>query len=150
MSQPVGRDELVKRFQIEILSDPTCLKMVRDTVANFCAMAGMGESERCQVVLAVDEACTNIIRHSYDGATDKPIICEGKAEDDAIVITLRDYGKKVDLTKIHSRDLSEVRPGGLGVHFIREVMDSVKFEDCGEEGTCLSLRKEVPKSGAQK
>jgi anti-sigma regulatory factor (Ser/Thr protein kinase) len=138
------------RFQIEILSDPMCLKMMRDTVANFCAMAGMGESEKCQVVLAVDEACSNIIRHSYEGATDKPIICEGKVEDDAIVIILRDYGKKVDLSKIRPRDISNVRPGGLGVHFIREVMDSVVFEDCGDEGTCLLLRKEFPKSGARK
>ncbi len=140
----------MKRFQIEILSDPSCLKMVRDTVAKFCALAGMDENERCQVVLAVDEACTNIIRHSYDGATDKPIICEGKLENESIVIILRDYGKKVDHAKIRSRELSDVRPGGLGVHFIREVMDSVEFEDCGEKGTCLFLRKEVPQSGAQK
>jgi anti-sigma regulatory factor (Ser/Thr protein kinase) len=127
-----------------------CLKMVRDTVANFCALAGMGESEKCQVVLAVDEACSNIIRHSYEGATDKPIICEGKVEDDAIVIILRDYGKKMDLSKIRPRDISNVRPGGLGVHFIREVMDSVVFENCGDEGTRLLLRKEFSKSGARK
>ncbi len=140
----------MKRFQIEILSDPACLKMVRDTVASFCALAGMGESEKCQVVLAVDEACSNIIRHSYEGAVDKPIICEGKVEDGAVVIILRDYGKKIDLSKIGPRNLSDVGPGGLGVHFMREVMDSVEFEDCGEEGTRLLLRKEFSQSGARK
>ena len=139
----------MNRFQIEILSDPTCLKMVRDAVANFCSLAGMGESEKCQVVLAVDEACSNIIRHSYDGATDKPIVCEGEIVDNTIHITLRDYGKKVDPVKIRPRDLSNVRPGGLGVHFIREVMDSVVYEDQGEEGTCLFLKKDVSKSGAR-
>lgn len=140
----------MKRFQVEILSDPACLKIVRDAVANFCQTAGMDENEKCQVVLAVDEACTNIIRHSYEGATDKPILCEGRLEGNSIVFVLRDYGKKVDLAKIRARDLSDVRPGGLGVHFIREVMDSVEFEDCGEEGTCLFLRKEISNSGARK
>lgn len=139
---------MVKRFQIEIPSDPKCLKMVRDTVVSFCGLAGLDENEACQVALAVDEACTNIIRHSYEGATDRPIICEGKIENDAILITLRDYGKKVNPSDIRPRELSEVRPGGLGVHFIREVMDSVDYEDLGEEGTCLTLRKQFSKSGA--
>lgn len=139
----------MNRFQIEVPSDPACLKLVRDAVANFCALAGLDEDEGGRVVLAVDEACTNIIRHSYEGACDQPIICEGWMEDGEIIITLRDYGKKVDPARIRPRDLSDVRPGGLGVHFIKEVMDSVEFEDCGEEGTCLCLKKQVSKSGAE-
>lgn len=139
----------MSRFQIEIPSDPCCLKMVRDTVANFCALAGMDEEQRCRVVLAVDEACTNIIRHSYEGAMDKPIICEGKMEDEKLKFKLRDFGKKVDPSEIQSRNLSEIRPGGLGVHFIHEVMDSVVFEDCGKDGTCLILEKRLSNSGAQ-
>jgi anti-sigma regulatory factor (Ser/Thr protein kinase) len=123
--------------------------MIRDTVATFCSLAGIDEEERCRVVLAVDEACTNIIRHSYEGAMDKPIICEGMLENEKLMFKLRDYGKKVDPTEIHPRDLSEVRPGGLGVHFIHEVMDKVVFEDCGEDGTCLILEKRLSNSGAQ-
>ncbi len=139
----------MKRFQIEIPSDPACLKIIRSSVESLCGMAGMDENESCKIVLAVDEACTNIISHSYEGATDKPIICEGKIEGSTLFITLRDFGKKVDPSKIRSRDLDDVRPGGLGVHFIQEVMDRMEFKDCGEEGTCLFLEKIVSNSGEQ-
>ena len=138
----------MSRFQIEIPSDPACLRIIRSSVESICSMAVMDENDSCKVVLAVDEACSNIIRHSYDGATDKPIICEGRLESGTLFFTLRDFGKKVDPSEIRPRELSEVRPGGLGVHFIREVMDSVVFEDCGEEGTCLFLEKRIS-SGAQ-
>ncbi|MEE9276328.1 MAG: ATP-binding protein [bacterium] len=137
----------MRRFAIEIPSDPSCLCLVRATVESLCVMGGMDEIARCRVVLAVDEACSNIIRHSYEGATDRPIICEGRLEDECIEIVLRDYGKKVDPAEICPRDLSDVRPGGLGVHLIREVMDTVEFEDCGEEGTRLHLRKRLPRAG---
>lgn len=96
------------------------------------------------IVLAVDEACANIIRHSYEGAVDKPILCEGQLEDGTISFILRDFGKKVDPSCIQSRDLGDVRPGGLGVHFMRKVMDTVEFEDCGAGGTCLTMRKRLP------
>ena len=139
----------MKRFQIEIPSDPACLKIVRSSVESLCAIAGMDEKESGKIILAVDEACSNIIRHSYEGAPDKPIICEGRIEESTLFFTLRDFGKKVDPSKIHSRDLADVRPGGLGVHFIQEVMDRIEFEDCGEEGTCLFLEKIVSTSGAQ-
>lgn len=133
----------MSRFQIEVPSDPSFLRIVRASVEIFCSMAGMNEEESCQVVLAVAEACANIIRHSYEGEVDKPIICEGRVEDGVILFVLRDFGKKVDPSKICPRELSDVRPGGLGVHFIREVMDSMVFEDRGEDGTWLILRKRL-------
>ncbi len=136
----------MRRFQIEVPSDPAFLRMVRASVEVLCAMAGMDEEGSCKIVLAVDEACTNIIRHSYEGATDRPIICEGRLEGDAISFILRDFGKKVEPSQIRPRDLDDLRPGGLGVHFMREVMDSVVFEDCGDQGTCLTLRKRLPAS----
>ena len=134
----------MRRFQIEVPSDPAFLRMVRTAVDTLCAMGGVDEDGRCMIVLAVDEACANIIRHSYGGAVDRPIICEGKLEEDAISFIIRDFGKKVDPASIRPRELSDVRPGGLGVHFMRRVMDSVEFEDCGADGTCLTMRKRLP------
>lgn len=138
----------MSRFRLEIPSDPACMKIVRSSVESLCSMAGLSENESSKVVLAVDEACTNIIRHSYDGASDRPIICEGELEDRKLLFVLQDFGKKVDPSKIRSRELADVRPGGLGVHFIQEVMDKMEFEDCGEEGTRLFLEKKISKSGA--
>ena len=138
----------MSRFQLEIPSDPACMKILRSSVESLCSMAGLSETESCKVVLAVDEACTNIIRHSYDGERDKPIICKGEIEAQRLVFVRQDFGKKVDPSKIRSRDLADVRPGGLGVYFIQEVMDRMEFEDCGEEGTRLFLEKKIPESGA--
>ncbi|MDA1001127.1 MAG: ATP-binding protein [bacterium] len=132
---------------MRIPAEPCCLRLMRATVESFCAAAGMDEKAGCRVVLAVDEACTNIIRHSYEGPCEKPIVCEGRIENGDIVIVLRDFGKKVDPARIQPRDLSDVRPGGLGVHFIREVMDDVTFEDCGEEGTRLHMKKHLSAKG---
>ena len=134
----------MRRFQIEVPSDPAFLRMVRTAVDTLCAMGGLDEDGRCMIVLAVDEACANIIRHSYGGAADKPIICEGRLDEEGISFILRDFGKKVDLAAIQPRELADVRPGGLGVHFMRKVMDTVEFEDCGAQGTRLLMRKRLP------
>ncbi|MEK6711119.1 MAG: ATP-binding protein [Nitrospinota bacterium] len=134
----------MRRFQIEVPADPAFLRMVRAAVDTLCAMGGVDDDGRCMIVLAVDEACANIIRHSYGGAADKPIICEGRLDEEGISFILRDFGKKVDPAVIQPRELTDVRPGGLGVHFMRKVMDTVEFEDCGAQGTRLLMRKRLP------
>ena len=63
-------------------------------------------------------------------------------EGNVLKIFLRDYGKKVQEEKIVPRDLKDVRPGGLGVHLIREIMDSVTYLPV-ENGNVLRLMKKV-------
>jgi anti-sigma regulatory factor (Ser/Thr protein kinase) len=87
------------------------------------------------VVLAVDEALTNIIRHAYQGKTDQPIEASFRriqAANDggrraALEIVLEDRGVTVDRQKLCGRELDDVRPGGLGLHFMHECMDAVEF-----------------------
>jgi anti-sigma regulatory factor (Ser/Thr protein kinase) len=54
---------------------------------------------------------------------------------------VRDYGRAVDPATIRGRDLSEVRPGGLGVHIIRSIMDEVCYEPAAGGGTRLNMLK---------
>ena len=54
---------------------------------------------------------------------------------------LRDYGTKCDPDCIKGRDLDDVRPGGLGVHIIREIMDEVTYDTGHEVGTELKMTK---------
>jgi anti-sigma regulatory factor (Ser/Thr protein kinase) len=88
----------------------------------------------------VEEALTNIIRHSYGGPCDKPIVVKlnkigyGDKNAPALEIVIRDFGKQVDPESIKGRDLAEFRPGGVGVHIMRSVMDEIEFspaDDCG-------------------
>ncbi len=132
-------------IKISILSTPSHLPVVRAAAEKFCELIGFSEDAAGNIVLSLDEAMTNIIRHAYDGAADKPIEIELESfESDhkaGVCIRLRDFGKCVDRSKIKSRDLADVRPGGLGVHIITKCMDSVEYTPAHGGGTTLTMIK---------
>jgi len=104
---------------------------------------GLDDSECHHVSLAISEALANVIHHGYRDDETRPIwlgmrpLAGNGAE--GIEVVIEDECGKVDLTKIQSRPLEEVRPGGLGVHIIREVMDEVHYEE-REDGRGVRLR----------
>jgi serine/threonine-protein kinase RsbW len=129
----VSRGSLL--FRMELPSNPEMLCVVRNALSELTAKLGFSEPECRAVVLAVDEALTNIIRHAYLGDAERPIEAsfrrihvptDGKSED-ALEIVLEDTGVAGDPKKMCGRALEDVRPGGLGLHFIRESMDTVEF-----------------------
>jgi len=103
------------------------LKIVRQCAESAAMMCGLHGGEAKDVLLAVDEACQNIIRHAYgrDGGGD--LVMEMRRTAEGLGVYLRDYGAMTDPSRVQPRDLDAVRPGGLGTHFIREVMDQVTF-----------------------
>lgn len=121
-------------FRMELPSNPEMLCVVRNALSELTAKLGFSEPECRAVVLAVDEALTNIIRHAYLGDPEQrieasfrriPARGEGKSGD-ALEIVLEDSGATAP-EKMCGRALEDVRPGGLGLHFIRESMDTVEF-----------------------
>lgn len=122
-------------LKIELRSNPEMLCVVRNALGQLTKELGFAEPECRAVVLAVDEALTNIIRHAYQGKAEQPIeasfrhIQEGQdgASAAALEIMLEDRGVTVDREKLRGRKLEDVRPGGLGLHFIRKCMDTVEF-----------------------
>ena len=99
---------------------------------------------RDKLVLAVDEACTNIIRHAYCGDCDQTITLQLIREHDMLVFELRDNAPVVDPTRMTARDLGECRPGGLGVAFINALMDDWKLEAAADgRGNILRMRKRL-------
>ena len=129
---------------IVIPSDPKFLGIIRDATRRCAAMAGFEGSLGEQICLAIDEACTNVIRHSYDGARDQRILFQcGVTRGESIAFRLRDFGRKAPAEALKSRDLDDVRPGGLGLHFIRQIMDEVEFNTKPTIGTELLLLKKV-------
>ena len=122
-------------LRMELRSNPETLCAVRGAVAQLTERLGFSETECRAVVLGVDEALTNIIRHAYAGHPDRPIevlfrrilasSCGKSGE--ALEIVLVDSGKNVDRAKLCGRALEDVKPGGLGLHFIRESMDALEF-----------------------
>jgi anti-sigma regulatory factor (Ser/Thr protein kinase) len=84
------------------------------------------------IVLAVGEACMNIIQHAYCKDEHGNIILEVEKQGDDVTFRLTDFAShKTRAEEMKSRPLDEIRPGGLGCHLINEIMDEVKLIDCG-------------------
>jgi serine/threonine-protein kinase RsbW len=146
-------------FALEIRSDPALLSVVRGAVQQAAELAGLQETECRAVTRAVDEALANIMRHAYKGRRDQPIEirCQRLAahgpgkEADALEFLLVDHGRGVDPTSLRGRPLDQVRPGGLGMHFIRENMDEVEYQprkDCNRLRLVKYLAREKSRSRA--
>src|ERR1700716_1185222 len=121
-------------LKLELNSDPQLLSVVRGALESLTEVFGFSPPERRSVTRAVDEALTNIIRHCYNGKTDQPIevYCarvppRAPQHADGLEILLCDQGPPVDPAKCRVRRLDEIKPGGLGLHFIRQSMDTVEY-----------------------
>lgn len=129
-----------------IRSDPIELRKVRSAVEAGGTRVGFSKKDCHAMALAVDEALANVIKHAYGGAHDKKIEIEiqelsSQAGQQGLKVDIRDFGKAVEISKIKGRDLEDIRPGGLGVHIMRKVMDEVIFECPPSGGTLLKMVK---------
>lgn len=126
-------------LELMISSKPSMLCVVRGAVERLADSLGFSAQDCRAVTLALDEAIANIMRHSYGGRDDQPIGVYFRkvtrrtsgGEEQGLEILLRDRGPAVDPAKLNGRELDDVRPGGLGLHFIRESMDSVTYSRAG-------------------
>lgn len=131
-------------FHLNFPSRPDRLKLVRNAVFDTALLCGCSEAVARDVVLAVDEACQNVIRHAYKGSPDGKVVLDIGQKGGNIFLSLRDYADPVDVSKVKPRDLDDLRPGGLGTHFIREVMDEVAFLTPPDgEGNVLRMVKRI-------
>lgn len=139
-------------IRVELLSQPRFLCGARELVAAVARRIGFGEHECGQIALAVDEALCNIIRHGYDRRDDGKIWVSvwplGDQDRDSkepeavgIRIVIEDEARQVDPEAIKGRKLEDIRPGGLGVYIIRQVMDSTCYEKRECDGMRLVLTK---------
>lgn len=111
--------------------------------------AGFDEDSSYAILMAVDEACANIIDHAYGGENKGEIICSYEITPDQLEIVLQDHGRAFNPAEIHDPDLIsnlENRPeGGLGLYFMRKLMDSVMFSFDPEQGNLLTMTKRKEK-----
>ncbi len=132
--------------RLELFSQSRFLSGARALVGNIAQRLGFSEIECGQISLAVDEALCNIIKHGYQQRSDGRIwisIWANHDEPSEIKVVIDDQAEQVDLEAIKSRDLADIRPGGLGVHIMREIMDEVLFEKREKQGMRLTMRKQV-------
>ncbi len=100
-----------------------------------------------RIVLAIDEACSNVIRHAYAGAPGRPIDVLLRVDvrpEPRLEVTVKDEGeRRPDLAKIAARPLGRCEPGGYGSQFICAIMDEVEYDVSAPVGTTLRMVKRL-------
>ena len=139
----MGHGDPEPDIQIEFFGRPKLLAVIRRALDTLCDRSGLMPDECSRVCLAVDEAVCNVIRHGYgedpDARIELRVTVVGDPPDE-LIIEILDRAPKVDLAKIRSRDLNDIRPGGLGVHIISEIMDQVDYRHRDGGGMHLIMR----------
>ncbi len=128
-------------IRLSVQSHGRYLEPIRLIVRETCDLVDLTEEQAGEVVLAVQEALANVIRHCYKDSPDLRIDLCLTLPGDRLEIRIDDYGSFVDPASIRGRALEDVRPGGLGVHFMRKVMDEVRYEKNAWGGTALTMVK---------
>lgn len=126
---------------ITIPSDPKYLCVVRTVSAKMGELYGLNNEETEDVIHAVDEACSNAIKYACRGDTSQKIVVKFKLTMRGFEVIIEDTGIKTDPDAIKGRDLDDVRPGGLGVHFIKKAFDIFYFDEKKKTGNRLMLTK---------
>ncbi len=118
-----------KRFKIKSTTDN--LAKARDIIKNIALEVGFNEEEAGKIILASDEAVTNVIKHAYKYSKEGEILITISFIKNKFSISISDKGKSFDFKKIKDPDLQkyykEKRVGGLGIYLMKKLMDEVKY-----------------------
>jgi serine/threonine-protein kinase RsbW len=135
-----------KRFELEVTSKIDNLPVIIDFVGEKLVKFRADPEIISSVQLAVDEASTNIIKYAYrekEGLL--KIIIE--LNDNELIITLINWGKPFDPASVPPPDLNATledrKIGGLGMYFIRKLMDEVTYSFDTVKGNRLVLKKKL-------
>ena len=132
-------------IHLTVRSDPKLLTSIRSLVRGWVQSWEVDEKTAHDVVLAVDEACTNAIRHAYEGRSDGAVELILHAEPDHLEIQVSDQGLPCPTKCAVKRPLQrakpdELEPGGLGIQLIHEVFDEVDFCAGESGGNCVTMK----------
>ena len=119
------------RHELRIHPDLGELARIRSEVAGAIRVGGFPEAYINRILIAVDEAVTNIIEHGYEGPVNGviEIVCE--VEPETFTISIIDQGASFDprsMTDVDiQRHVAQGKAGGLGIFLIRKIMDVVDY-----------------------
>ena len=148
-ARPVERDR-IRMAEEQHLSVPgrfEYLAQIADFVTSAAREAGLSDDDVFHVEMAVDEACSNIIEHAYAKASgDIELICRVEEPGDFRIV-IHDHGEPFDPDSVPQPNLNSspkldvVQEGGLGLYFMRKLMDDVRFKFTPGQGNELIMLK---------
>ncbi len=131
------------RIHINVTANPANLKQIRAMMTKVVSAAGLSKEDAGSVILAVDEACSNIIKHCCKDDSTRSIDATITLDRECLTVIIVDNGNRFDIECIVPRDIEQIKPGGLGVHIIREVMDVVEYSHTPEGLNQVKLTKKL-------
>jgi serine/threonine-protein kinase RsbW len=127
-------------IRIKIPSDPKYVSTVRAMVEDLARKSGFDKTKIEDLKLAINEALANVILHAYSGLKNKVIFLYIIVHPNLLEIIIKDFGKKLDIRNLRSRDLMDFKEDGLGVFLIKNMVDEVIYTS-QSVGTELKLVK---------
>lgn len=129
---------------LKLDSSPELLRVARDVVRSYLHCFEFSEERILEVVLAVDEICSNAIRHAYEGEPGHSYSLSMSCSDEWLEITVSDDGKpapeRAGDEKPAPATLDEATVGGYGIQIVRQVCDEVKFETHEPRGNSVTVK----------
>ncbi|HPI38213.1 MAG TPA: ATP-binding protein [Ignavibacteriaceae bacterium] len=123
------------------------LSRIRKYILDVTGKYGIEQDITDKIILAVDEACTNIIKHAYQSKPDNDIIINAFFKNGKFIINITDFGKGFNPELIPDPDmpsyLKQRRVGGLGMHLMRTLMDKVEYHSQKDKYNKLVLEKNI-------
>ena len=145
----MGRESKHK-FNLKVSSSSENLEIIREFINRIAVKGGFDTEAIEQIELAVDEACTNVIKHAHQYNSKKTLELTVNLDINKIEIIISDKGKGFNISHIAKPDIEksihEAKAGGLGIHLMRTLMDEVKFNFNPGKTNKLSLTKYLRKS----
>jgi serine/threonine-protein kinase RsbW len=150
VNQPSPHDNVEEVVTLHLPGKFGYMRIARQSVVDFCMRGGFSEQKAGQLEMAVDEACSNIIEHSYGGedqAGAQGIQIILMLRPGAVVVEIFDFGRGFDFEGAvpisPQQYLVDQRRRGLGLHIIRSFVDECFYSRNTASGNCLRLTKRV-------
>jgi serine/threonine-protein kinase RsbW len=136
-----------KLSELQVKSKTENLSVIRDFVSEKALDAGLPMATVENIMLAVDEACTNIIKHAYKSSPEGKIILNIDYDEKKFTITIIDYGKSFEPNSVPLPNLQkyyrEHKVGGLGIYLMKSLMDDVKYTSVPGKYNQVLLSKNI-------
>ena len=138
----------MKTASIQVESRTERLIAVRDFVSEAARAFGFADEDISKIALAVDEACTNVIKHAYRFDPTKTIRVVVRGSDRTFEVAIKDDGVRFNPTQVQPPDMKEYlahyRRGGLGIYLMKSLMDKVEYSIAPGKSNEVRLTKYLP------
>lgn len=125
------------------------LERIRDFIDYWATEFGFNKIDTNKIILAVDEACSNLIKYAFQNKIENEICIKIETKKPDFIINIADDAPPFDLTERPDLNMNEyfnvMKRGGLGIHIIKNVMDEISYKPSGNKRNknILKLKKQL-------